>query len=69
MFHVNGLKSAFEHFQCKFDVCSACTKTNFKDYIILYYHLKYLCQSFICYNLGTLGKTLILLKITLDDID
>jgi len=45
------------------------TKTNFKDYIILHYHLYYHCQSFICYSLGTLAIILILLKITLDDID
>ena len=65
---VYGLKPAFEQFQFKFDLCFV-QKLIFKDYIILHHHLNYHCQSFICYNLGTLGIILILLKIALDDID
>jgi len=45
------------------------TKTHFQDYIILHYHYIIIILSLSINYLGTLAITLILFKITLDDID
>jgi len=64
-----GLKPAFEHFQFKFDVCFVQSQILKIKYIKLLYQLKYNFQSFIFYNLCTSAIILILIEITLNDIN